>query len=173
MSLIHEALEKIEQEKKTKWRRPPPIPEVSEPAAAKVSPKEGESPKTIYAMAGILLFFFAIGVVYLMTRSQTEKWGGPGGLSSPPPRRSLPLSLPSFDRSRFALTGITRVNADWTAIINNQLVRVGDGVSGATVEAIQKERVLLDFKGQKITLSLYGESPSHFTRLEISLNKHK
>ncbi len=64
---------------------------------------------------------------------------------------------PRLDLSRqgeFSLTGISHTGSDWMAIINNQLVRVGESVSGAEVKSIQDREVLLDFNGETVTLEI-------------------
>ncbi|GEM_PF-6249955 len=61
-------------------------------------------------------------------------------------------------QSLFALTGIAHDRKEWSAIINNKLVRVGEkvsGMSGAQVKVIRDEEVLLDYQGQTVTLALH------------------
>ena len=60
------------------------------------------------------------------------------------------------------------MGSEWIAIINNQLVRVGENISGAIVRSIEQDGVLLDLNGQTIQLSMYGDSSVHFTRLEVA-----
>ena len=141
MSLIHEALEKAEQEKKGQWKRP--VPEISAHGSSKTTPKE--SLRMIYGISGALLFFFVVGLIYFLTSSspRTQKPEKKAEVSSPSSSPSSPASLPFIYKGRFSLTGITRTGTEWTAIINNELVRVGDWVSDATVESIQQGEVAL------------------------------
>lgn len=157
MSLIHEALEKIEQGKKEDEKKlvsataveeiekenlkvPPPAERASDPAS-----------RIIYVVGGILLVLFLSGLVYLgvhtLQRSKREEM------------KAEPTVLPStrnFDLGRyFSLTGITRIDSKGMAIVNNQVVRVGDEVSGAKVIAIGDEEVTLEFKGETVQLNLY------------------
>lgn len=138
MSLIHEALEKVEQEKKDTFLPQAVILKVREKVQAR------ENLQMIYGIAVALVFCFILGMTYLFIGS------GPQERSSETPTTILPQP----DQERFVLTGITRVGADGTAIINNELVRVGDGVSGAQVTRIEEREVTLDEKGKTITLEL-------------------
>ena len=158
MSLIHEALEKLDQEKK--WKMKIPIPAPPEPLSLKPTLPSKENTRTIYvAIASAVFFFFILGLVYFLAnfpRIEKENASTQKVSVSSSPNRPLPV-FSSLERQRlFSLTGISRGDKDWTAIVNNQLVRVGDTVNGARVEAIQEQKVVLDFRGQTITLSLYG-----------------
>lgn len=161
MSLIHEALEKLDGEKQAGWKKTIPISETP----AKDQMRSGNS-GVIYGIAGVLLFFFLAGLVYFLTTiekvSQT-----PRSLPKESVRRA-PSLFHSPRRNQFILTGVTRAGAEWTAIINNELVRVGEGINGATVRSIEQEGVTLDLNGEMIKLSLYGDSSVHFSHLEVS-----
>lgn len=139
MSLIHEALEKVEQEKKD-----PSLPRtVISEAREKIRPKENS--QVIYGIVIALVLCFILGMIYFLVGSPPEK-------SASPPATAAIFSRPN--QGRFVLTGVTWVGKDPTAIINNELVRVGDGVSGAKVVRIEEQEVTLDERGQTITLSL-------------------
>lgn len=157
MSLIHEALEKLDLEKKAGWRKEKP---------AEITPKEERrdpNARMIYGMGGVLLLCFIVGLIYFLT-SPPES-GNERKESSPAPASTFKASGKS---GPFFLTGITQAGSEWNAIINNKLVRVGDEVSGAKVESIGQGGVILNFKGQTITLSLHGDSLVHLTQLEMS-----
>ncbi|MBI4115859.1 MAG: hypothetical protein HY447_04710 [Candidatus Omnitrophica bacterium] len=168
MSLIHEALEKLDQEKKPEEKEP--ILELVERQAS--SPKSIRSnDKTLYAIGGTLVFLFILGILYLLLNhpriDESQKDTGKVLSLSSPSERSMAHVLPiSIHRNRFSLTGISRVGNDWTAIINNQLVRVGDRVSGASIKEIREEGVLLEYNEQLIALGMYGDASTHFTSLE-------
>lgn len=139
MSLIHEALEKVEQEKKDSFLPQAVILETREKIRAR------ENRRVIYGIAVALVFCFILGMIYLFVGS------GPRGKPIEAPPRAV---LSGTHQPRFILTGITGVGADRTAIINNELVRVGDGVSGAEVVRIAEEEVTLDERGETIALKL-------------------
>ena len=164
MSLIHEALEKLEGEKKSPWKKPlPSPPEIPEKEFVRTV-----NHTVSYAIAGVLLFLFLAGLVYFFTTSsQTENLSQPLPVvkSSKQPS-SLLRAFPG--RNQFSLSGITRTGSEWIAIINNQIVRVGGAVSGAIVRSIEQEEVILDLNGQTIQLSMYGDSSVHFTHLEVA-----
>ena len=150
MSLIHEALEKVGQEKPI---LPLPSGGISE---TKEKVRSKENLRVIYGIVIALVFCFILGMIYLFV--------------GPAPReesveRPVPILL-GPNQGRFVLTGITRVGAEGTAIINNELVRVGDGVSGARVVRIDEEEVILDEGGETVTLELYGQGTNPLTRLE-------
>lgn len=54
----------------------------------------------------------------------------------------------------FVLNGIMFLETGSRAIINGSVVEKGDKVSGATVEAIEREKVFLRYNDEKITLKL-------------------
>lgn len=150
MSLIHEALEKVGREKKD-----PSLPGAAIPGTKeKVRPKENL--RVIYGIVVTSVFCFVLGIIYFLSGSSSrEKL-----VEAPTP------ALAPARQDRFALTGITRAGTDWNAIINNRLVRVGDGVSGARVVRIGEEEVVLDERGETTTLELYGNGTAPLRRLE-------
>lgn len=163
MSLIHQALEKLEHEKKEKVSSS--ILELQrEDSKERASLRASRG--AAYGIVGILIFSFFLGLGYHWVH--TSKVEGVKGVPSKKEGRPALMPPRSKSENRFSLTGITRMGSEWTAIVNNQLVRVGDSVDGAVVETIQQESVVLKRQGEAFALSLYGESGSHFTRLDIS-----
>ena len=153
MSLIHQALERVEQEKKG-LPLPPPRDLLSLPPR-EIREKKfffEENAQLIYGIAGAFLLLFDFGLIYLFGRSSLMAPPSPSTVES----SVTPAAAPKFKSWLFSLTGITRVGEDLTAIVNNELVRVGDEVSGAIVKEIQDGKVVLDYRGETITLSLYG-----------------
>ncbi|MFA5286929.1 MAG: general secretion pathway protein GspB, partial [Candidatus Omnitrophota bacterium] len=51
-----------------------------------------------------------------------------------------------------ALSGIFFQQDKGYALINNQILKVGDTIQGAKVEEINLDKVILEFEGRKITL---------------------
>ncbi|GEM_PF-3463460 len=163
MSLIHEALEKLEQEKKSGWRRPVPSASTAPPLPVPLSPlpeAQKNHSGVIYALSGILVFFFLAGGVYFFTRTETPEQVTTVSVSPSQKKTVLKKTiLPSFSLgNQFKLTGITQVGSEWTAIVNNQLVRKGDGINGAVVEAVDRNAVTLNSNNQIFELKLYGDS---------------
>ena len=157
MSLIFEALEKLEQEKKETV-----LPSKKEAGSDKEREfSRGKKKHTvIYWFGGIVFFLLAIGLVYFIFNIQRNgRKDYPVVhpiISSSTPHVSAPAALSSTRKQgQFSLTGVTQMGTDKTAIINNQLVRVGDWVSGAKVLSIEDQEVKLEFKGQVLTLRLY------------------
>jgi len=144
MSLIHEALEKLEGEKKLGWEKPVSVLESPEKDLTKSA-----HPRVLYGIAGILVFFFLAGLVYFLTATEKSEEPEPAR-KAPPFFRSSPLG------NRFALTGVSKVGTEWTAIVNNELVRIGERVDGATVQSIEDKGVILELNGRILKLTLYG-----------------
>jgi hypothetical protein len=148
MSLIHEALEKVEQDKKAgreKKIQDFPVQELFGAPSNLDRKRERISFEggmlALYGIGGILLLLFVGGIFYLsVVALHTKEFGGTPPESSSPVTSGIvvtPLSSARKGPNQFSLTGISRMGADWTAIVDNQLVRVGDWVSGAKVESIQ------------------------------------
>lgn len=159
MSLIHEALEKLDRGKRERGKNPAPEILTSAPfTPAEGISSEKESARTIYWIGGAVVFLFVLGMVCLLVSSLKSTLPQTDSLSSPPASSSSvprPYPTPPSTQALFSLTGITQSGTDLTAIINNELVRVGDWVSGAQVKSIQDRKVSLEFRGQEITLRLY------------------
>lgn len=162
MSLIHEALQKLEGEKKESEAGSavatfePDSPELTEkPASGIEIQRPAVRKEVLFGIGGVVLIAGVLGISSWLAFSRTpavsETPSGPvaGSLSR--------ARKPAVDLSRqgeFSLTGISHTGSDWIAIINNQLVRVGETVSGAEVKSIQDREVLLDFNGETVTLKI-------------------
>ena len=69
------------------------------------------------------------------------------------PLRTNPLGR--FDESKYKLTGIVRGSGqDSTAVVNGQLVRVGQQVDDATVTRIDRYSIELEFQGKTYVISM-------------------
>lgn len=157
MSLIHAALEKLDQGKKSGWDRPAPLLAPKNEAGSLKENASGTHAAVLYTLGGALVFCFLAGLVYFATRPEAGR----------PLQGRKSSSHPLVSRGGpFLLTGITQIGSDRTAIVNNQLVRKGDQVDGALVESIDDGGVVLEREGRRVQLSLYGDSIAHLTRLE-------
>jgi len=157
MSLIYEALEKVEQDKKENQGNLPPKQE-SIPVSRKEnssSPKKN-SPAAFW-IVGFLLGFFLLGFVYFLAgRGRAPAfWNRPAGSQSVAVARAPAVFSASRVQSQYSLTGITQIGEERTAIINNQLVRAGGEVDGAKVLSIEEQEVTLESGNQVFSLRLY------------------
>ena len=65
------------------------------------------------------------------------------------------ILLEMNSKSGFMLNGIFSSSEKSYALINNQIARVGDKISGAVIKKITSEEVLFDFEGSEIKLSIH------------------
>ena len=151
MSIIHEALEKLEREK-GESRLPAALP-FPRPLRTLEKKEDVSGPglSATYWISGALLFLFVVGLVYLA--GNTSFVSRPPGESPSGGFFQTGLNPPDF-----VLTGMTWAGDENIAILNNQLVRTGEWVGGARVSQIDGDRVTLEVDGRTITLSLHGES---------------
>lgn len=167
MSLIHEALEKMEQDKGVKSKP------VLRPVSVE-SLKQKDRPENLwaaYGIIGVLLLSLILGLIYFFTHPSepvrpTERSARLRSMDRP--LRALPPASPLFGLQRFTLTGITQMGNERTAIINNMLVREGDQIDNAKIREIKEDGVILNIDGQILRLSLYAKESAHLTHLEPS-----
>ncbi len=141
MSLIQEALQKANRQKEATPVQPVPKPqnyfriiENEEELAAKLKDPSPASLKIRTILAGVLIFIAAFFAVQSFV--------------------AIKPSAPGFSKG-FVLTGITGMNnEEQYAIINDQIVRVGEKIGGGVVEEIQAKEVILNLRGKKIKLEL-------------------
>lgn len=170
MSLIHEALEKkikrrpfdVQETTFLEERRERVSPYasfssgLSETRTSKQTSFMSESQWILYGMISGLVFLSALYFFTLPLYNQSfKKEMKLLKTKSVSVSRVVPETSSRDAHPSFTLTGITRDGKEWTAIVNNRLVRVGDRVSGAEIKLIQNEEVLLDYRGETISLILY------------------
>ena len=131
------------------------------------------SPRTIImGICVLVLAFIAVLIVSLphkkkqITYSQGAVLPNPNPALAPeamPVQPALPESAPlpfgkifepTSGRSSFRLSGIMLSEEGPVAIINNEIVKQGDAIGGATVESIDEEQVKLSYQGQEIILTV-------------------
>jgi len=162
MSIIQEALRKAgNAEQKPEVRReekPEPPKEMPKPEIAK---KSVESKYVYYAMTGFLLILL-IGIIMAVSRS-SQSADSPVSL-----KRPEPVIMPKIERREeqpararrkdgiggFVLNGIMYLVDGPRAIINDIIVGEGEMVSGAKVEKIKKDGVLLNYKNSEVVLNI-------------------
>ena len=105
----------------------------------------------VSAVAGLILFFWA--VAFLLGRAGKSSVMLAGVPSAASQSSMLPISTAS--RPQFAFTCITDSPDGKLALINNQVVAIGDRLlEKAFVKEIQARSVVLDYNGKEITLTL-------------------
>ena len=76
-----------------------------------------------------------------------------------PTRPYVPHALGISDAPRFAVNAIIVSSERRVAIVNGRRVGVGSSVEGSTVVAIEKDHLILETDGERITVGL-NERPS-------------
>lgn len=145
MSLIQEALQKATRQ-----------PEVQEPAPKQDFEPSPASLKVRAVVAGLLIFVAAFFVVQSLV-PVISKWVPPKKAVSSAKGMAKPSKLLSshvFSNRSFVFSGMTTQDSEQYAIINDQIVRVGEVIDGATLNEIGDRQVTLNLRGKKITLQL-------------------
>jgi hypothetical protein len=148
MSLIQEALEKAGRS----VEETPVTPRVADAVPVR---RNSQVPILVF---GILIFLGGLIAYHFLTswaqHSSPTKDGGKALRSSVEARMSsiVPNLTP---QGKFTLTGITISGDQRLALINDQVVAVGDRVGENTfVKEIQERRVILEFQGREVKLAL-------------------
>jgi hypothetical protein len=165
MSVIHEALKKTEGTIHTP--QDAASPDGPSPEVTTYLKKKGATNRIKWA----IFFLLAIGIgIYignstfdilgkskalLKTFSSAWPFGRKNAEKGPStPSRGIPLLPgPKKGTDSLALNGVFFSGKEGYALINNQIVKVGDSVSGATVRSIKEDEVALDLRGEIIKLS--------------------
>ena len=182
MSLVHEALQKAEQEKHRKTGVPPvppppppgPVVSASQPVTpvlpGTVKPA-GHSPVLTAVVVGVGLVAL-VAIVWLVSRTATsyrpaEKAETTETVATPRPPASRattpttelsapPAAAPLPPPSPYKLTGIMRdPDGKYVAVINGKVLAETQYVDGAVVKRIERDRVTLDVNGRDLVLRLF------------------
>jgi len=159
MSLIQKALEKTNQVQETRTANPSSAPKtydrdpmgaVLEQELTQVQQSYAKRRRLYWKVSlGLLLVCFMIGLSYLGLQSSQHKTK----VASSTATAYAPLRI--FSGTLYRLTGITNMNGKAMAVINDDIVSVGDSLSGkAIVKAIGPGEVRLDVQGREIRLTL-------------------
>jgi hypothetical protein len=161
MSLIQQALEKTNHVKETKVANPVPVSKVYDRDPMGVAlEKELTQVQQSYAKRqrlyrkvslGVLLACLVAGLSFLGIRSNhsSAKASSSGVMGA----SYVPLKI--FSGDLYWLTGITNMNGKSMAVINGEIVSVGDSLFGkAIVKAIGNGEVRLDVQGRDLKLTL-------------------
>lgn len=159
MSLIQEALEKAgrtAEEGRSVAATPPPAADSRPPTGLAANPKRNS--QTLILVAGVIVFLTGLIAYHLLStwveHSSLKKDEGKALL--PFVEARVPSLVPDLSPlPKFVLTGITASGKERLALINNQVVRVGDPIGeNAFVKEIQERRVILEFRGREVKLTL-------------------
>lgn len=168
MSLIQEALEKAGKVQtpetffETPKREPVPQPMpkkvqravLSQPVSPKISPKVEVSPQVLIRVSAVIgLIFLFFGVTFILGKAGKSSVMLAGVQSAASESSVLPLS--DAAATKFVLTGITDSGNDKLALINNQVVGIGDRLQEkAFVKEIHGRTVVLEYNNKEIKISL-------------------
>ncbi len=160
MSIIYDALKKVERSTTNQL----PVQRVESKSKLKIY--------LLYALVAIGGIFIANAVFKTIESSNNTQTPPLQNLTTPTVETikpvqelTLPVSsqetLPAItpqtketpDSPDLILNGIFFSNNDGYALVNNQIVRIGDTVAGAQVKKITSNEVELDLRGQTIKLS--------------------
>jgi len=160
MSIIQEALKKIEKPEGSREEKheekPPVISEINKP----VPVKETLGPKYVYYVITAVLLIILAGLVIKVSYSSPA--------NVPLPAKKIEPILPKIERREesaaplhrkeslggFVLNGIMYLVDGPRAIINNIIVGEGETVNGAKVEKIKKDSVLLKYNDSEVALNI-------------------
>ena len=146
MSLINDALKKVSKEKGDKDSPSlgregfdiPPFPRKKRP-----------NPKGSLFLTFLGIFLF-IGVAILVRLSVKPKTTHPSQKKAP----KVSKEERKAHRVPIVLNGIVHGNGEEMAMLNNQIIRVGDEIEGATLSEVGADYVVLQKKGKPLKLKL-------------------
>ncbi len=139
------------------------VSEEKDPVVRIVIPRHFEISKKIVLIAGALLFLAGFGIFQMMSQKVRPTVASlPSSLVQTPASSAKSFVQPplavitgTLSKPNFKLNGITSSNGQYTALINGQLVGVGDRLQeNAVIKTIQEHAVILDFRGKEIELQL-------------------
>ena len=171
MSIINDALKKIEKQAK----KEPQGPQFD---AAGLKESKVPEKKTFNVLASkkflVLVCIFVLAISFILILNPPSKKtpvrfveiGSPGnnnasGAAQNSSSQEKGLSFPFRNvlepvksRSGFELSGIMLSADGPVAIINNEIVKQGDVIDGASVSSIKENSVNLSYQGQELVLSV-------------------
>lgn len=161
MSLIQQALEKTNRVQETRTANPPPAPKpyerdpmgvALEQELTQVQQSYAKRRKFYWKVSlGVLLVCFMAGLSYVGIQTSHPRTKASSGTVGVMPQAPLRI----FSGTLYRLTGITNMNGKSMAVINDEIVSVGDSLSGAAVvKTIGSGEVRLDVQGKELKLTL-------------------
>jgi hypothetical protein len=139
-----------------------PVQEVAEKPEKKLKPDFGNKISDIFSsykiaigIGALVLATFLIGKIFLPSSKVVSHSVSQVQTESVILKTETPITQRTVAQVKFLLTGITTADGVQLALINNQVVGVGDILrEKATVKAITANTVTLEWEGRQITLSL-------------------
>lgn len=105
------------------------------------------------AIAGMIFFSILAGVFILPAKTTVQPM--PMSSQSVVMKTQTPVTQKTISQVKFMLTGITEADGVQLALINDQVVGVGDLLrEKAVVKSIAESAVTLEWQGRQITLTL-------------------
>lgn len=161
MSLIQQALEKTSRVQETRTANPSSTPKAydRDPMGAtleqeliQVQQSYAKRRRLYWKVSmGIFAVCLVAGLSYMGIRSSHPMTQASSSVVAA--TSHAPLRI--FSGTLYRLTGITNINGKSMAVINDQILSVGDSLSGnAIVKAIGSGEVRLDVQGREIKLTL-------------------
>ena len=135
---------------------------VSLPAPPPASPETPSSPPQAPEISRDL--FLPPAPLQEQIIAKEKKAQTPPETPASPGQPVAPPIAPEIDLSQFELQGIFWGTAQPQAIINRQIVSVGDEIKGAKVSSISKNRVLLEMGGASTELKLLNKNMDNSER---------
>ena len=181
MSIVNDALKKIEKKRDSANLKTPPQkieekrgeqPPVQMPITPpKVSPQKKK--KKFYLLK-IIIFLGIVLTSAFFIKLFSDRSGNPISPRNPmdpvspissdtvgsrservtPFGQIVETTIPLTGGAKFELTGIMFSEDNPVAIINNEIVSEGDTIEGAVVDSIQESRVELSYSGQDLILKV-------------------
>lgn len=175
MSIINEALKKVEREQEQSFNIAIPA-QADKQEVVRIIKQEKENAVNFFArkmiivwVCGFALLFIIILIVIptgkksKVTYSKISNFIGEVQSAAPVAPAAQIVSgtdaltkiiEPLTSHAGFKLSGIMLGEGEPTAIINNKIVKQGDDVAGATVVSIDEKQAKLTYQGQELTLSI-------------------
>lgn len=152
MSIIYDALKKVG---------------TSGPAGVSLKAQENKKNKNkislylVYLIVAGVGFFLANMIFNLLSPITTQPQkkeiaalaAKPAMIESTPMQTAPETKKPDIPRASFALNGVFYSEDQAYALINNQIVKVGDEIGGAVVKKITEDSVELEAAGTNINLA--------------------
>ena len=148
MSIIYDALKKVEK-----------TTEKNAPAGSEIRKFNKPKPVLIYILVILIGLYFGNTIFKKIAKPKTKPLATPTliGIQAITPVNKTPAAPVQAEKTStepsLVLNGVFFENDKGYALINNQVLKIGDFIQNAKLEEISLEKVVLEFNGRKITIS--------------------